>query len=278
VDEQTLVVHSVIDRLQLQYAKNNWDVRLGRQRINWGINNTWNPNDLFNAYNFLDFDYEERPGTDAVRIQRFFKNNTAIDLAAKPGRHQYESIVAGMYRFHRGTYDFQALAGVYRADMVVGAGWAGSIGKAGFKGEASYFHPQQNWKDTSGTWSISLMADQTFTDKWYVSGACLYNSNPSGLYGTNGTLFAPNLSAKNLFPFRYSFYGSAMYTLSPINTVTLALVYSPTHNTLLLFPAFTWNVAQNFDLDIVVQALADNTTGGYAVQASAVYGRIRWSF
>lgn len=278
VDEKTLVIHSVIDRMVVQYAGEKWDVRIGRQRINWGINNTWNPNDLFNAYNFLDFDYEERPGTDAVRVQHFFKNSNAIDFAYKPGRKQYESIAAVMYRFNAKKYDYQVLAGIYNADIVAGGGWAGSIGKAGFKGEVSYFHPRQNWTDSSGTWSISVMADETFKDKWYVTAAFLYNSNPTGLYGTNGTLFAPNLSAKNLFPFRYSFYTSAIYTISPINSATLSLVYSPTNNTLLFFPAFTWNVAQNFDLDMVMQALADNTNAGYAIQGGATYLRVRWSF
>ena len=56
------VAQSVIDRMLIQYSDEKWDITIGRQRINWGINNIWNPNDIFNAYNFLEFDYEERPG------------------------------------------------------------------------------------------------------------------------------------------------------------------------------------------------------------------------
>lgn len=34
----------------------------------------WNPNDWFNTYNYFDFDYEERPGTDAIRVRVYFKD------------------------------------------------------------------------------------------------------------------------------------------------------------------------------------------------------------
>ncbi|MCB0587507.1 MAG: hypothetical protein KDD06_19590, partial [Phaeodactylibacter sp.] len=37
LNENAWVVHTMIDRLYLEYFKGNWEVRLGRQRINWGI-------------------------------------------------------------------------------------------------------------------------------------------------------------------------------------------------------------------------------------------------
>ncbi|MCG8318265.1 MAG: hypothetical protein MI921_02070 [Cytophagales bacterium] len=42
---------------------------IGKHRINWGKSYVWNPNDVFNAYSFFDFDYEERRGTDALLIK-----------------------------------------------------------------------------------------------------------------------------------------------------------------------------------------------------------------
>ncbi|MFN8690052.1 MAG: hypothetical protein ACK5XL_08630, partial [Cyclobacteriaceae bacterium] len=64
VETESMVLYTNIDRLWMEYASDVWNVRIGRQRINWGITTTWNPNDLFNTYNFLDFDYEERPSAD----------------------------------------------------------------------------------------------------------------------------------------------------------------------------------------------------------------------
>ena len=53
-DDQ-VVLHTIFDRLWFQYESEKMLVRLGRQRINWGINSIWNPNDLLNQYNFFDF-------------------------------------------------------------------------------------------------------------------------------------------------------------------------------------------------------------------------------
>ena len=67
-NEKNFILHSMIDRLWIKYQKNKLEISLGRQRVNWGINTIWNSNDLFNAYNFIDFDYVERPGSDVLRV------------------------------------------------------------------------------------------------------------------------------------------------------------------------------------------------------------------
>ena len=61
----------IIDRFYYKGVYGNWEWSIGRQRINWGINTFFNANDLFNAFNLTDFDYEERPGSDAMRIQKY---------------------------------------------------------------------------------------------------------------------------------------------------------------------------------------------------------------
>jgi hypothetical protein len=65
------VLNTTVDRFFVDYTSGNWQIRAGRHRINWGQNLVWNPNDVFNAYSYFDFDYEERPGTDAVRVQYY---------------------------------------------------------------------------------------------------------------------------------------------------------------------------------------------------------------
>jgi len=72
-DERSFLYGGTFDRLWYKGYYKSWEWSLGRQRINWGINSYWNANDLFNAFTFTDFDYEERPGSDALRIQKIFK-------------------------------------------------------------------------------------------------------------------------------------------------------------------------------------------------------------
>lgn len=278
VSEYSLVIHSVVDRFQLQYAGEKWDIKIGRQRINWGINNIWNPNDIFNAYNFLDFDYEERRGNDAIRIQHFFKNNTAAELAFKPGRNKDESTGALLYKFNRWKYDFQFLTGICQSDLVIGTGWAGNIIDAGFKGEASYFHPKNNPVDTTGIWCLSIMSDMTFKNNWYVSLAVLYNSNPNNILGAYGGLYNSNLSAKSLFPYRYNFYAGIIKTITPITSINFSFIYATEKNTIIVFPSFAWNVASNFDLDFTTQSYFAESKKSYQTLGNAFFIRGRWSF
>jgi hypothetical protein len=278
VNEPELVAHSVIDRFLVEYVNTDWDIRLGRQRINWGINTIWNPNDLFNAYNYLDFDYEERPGNDAMRIQRFFRNSGAIEVAWRIGKNKDEQIAALMYRFNQSQYDFQFLGGLYNHDYVIGTGWAGHILEAGFKGEASYFHPRESFGDTTGTLSFSFMTDLTFSNAWYVSVSFLYNSNPPGIPSSNLGIYSPDLSAKQLSPYEFTYYAGVMKTLSPITAINMSVIYSPTFASLLLFPTFTWNASETIDISLVSQNSFADTQQGYRTQGNALFLRIKWNF
>jgi hypothetical protein len=277
VDRPSFVAHTVIDRLSVAYAGEKWDVTVGRQRINWGVNNIWNPNDIFNAYNFLDFDYEERPGNDAVRILHHSGGERSAEFAWKPGRSADTHIAAFLYKFNRKGYDHQVLGGVYNADWVLGAGWAGGIGENGFKGEVGYFHPRRRIFDTTGVLSASMMLDRTLKGEWYLSGSILYNSRPSGGLGEGG-IYSADLSAKSLFPFRWSLYLGAAKSIETVYNLSASLVYSPTRNTLILFPSFSWNARENLDLDVTLQSFFASDGGRYRAQGTALYLRGRWSF
>jgi len=100
VDANNVVLNATIDRVLINYNKGKWDITLGRQRINWGMNLVWNPNDIFNSYNFLDFDYEERPGSDALRVQYYLSDFKKIEVAIKKGRGD-DHIIAAMYKFNK---------------------------------------------------------------------------------------------------------------------------------------------------------------------------------
>lgn len=278
VNEESFVAQSTIDRMLLQYSDEKWEVIIGRQRINWGINNVWNPNDLFNAFNLLEFDYEERPGSDAVRIQHNLKNNASFELAYSPSKNSEEQIAALLYKWNRKKYDFQLLSGIYQTDFVVGGGWAGSIKEAGFKGEMSYFIPKQNSLESSENFCFSLMVDQTYKNDRYLSLTMLYNSNPTNAFMISEGIYNFNVSAKMLFPFEYNFHFTALKTISPISSFNFSFIYSPEKNTLILIPSFAWNVATNFDLDFMAQSFFADQADSYKNLGTNIFIRSRWSF
>jgi hypothetical protein len=91
-DKDDIYASTEIDRLYLNWTYDNLEAILGRQRIAWGTCLVWNPTDLFNPFDILDFDYEERPGTDALHLQYYTGSLSQFNLAITPGRTRNEVI------------------------------------------------------------------------------------------------------------------------------------------------------------------------------------------
>lgn len=274
-----ILLNTQIDRLWLNWYKNKWEVRIGRQRINWGINIAFNPNDLFNTYNYFDFDYEERPGTDALKVTYNPNYNSSIEFAFSPPKIDTsfnQSVSAIKYNFNKWNYDFQLIGGYYKTDIALGIGWAGNIKNGGFKGEATYFI--STTEEETNNLNIALTYDNVF-GKMYFQAATLFNLKGSTSSEASNLLLLSNtnLSPKNLFPFKYTFLASGVITLNPLNTVTAAIIYSPGPNALILTPSISHSIADNWALDVFVQSffLQQQQFKHFTTNASL---RLRWSF
>ncbi len=278
VEGKSTVLNARIDRLLLNWSGAKWTVTVGRQRINWGINLVWNPNDLFNAYNYFDFDYEERPGTDGLRVQYVTGSVSslegAIALADQPG-HQAGAL---MYKTHVGRYDLQFIAGSFRQDLVAGGGWAGSLGNTGWKGELMFFHPGDDAADSVDLFLASVSLDRTFKGDYFATLSYLYNSQGREDDFAIGLLSGVDLSVKNLMPFRHTFFGQLSKGFNPITAGSLAIMYSPARQTLILLPVFTWSLHEDWDLSFIGQSFFSRNQDVYGSLGQVFYLRLRWSY
>lgn len=278
VNQENVVMLSELDRAWVNWSTEKWDVTVGRQRINWGVNLFWNANDLFNAYRLIDFDYEERPGSDAIRVQRYFPNMRSIDVAVKPGKNPDEWIGAAMYRFHYGSYDLQVLTGLWNEDIAIGGGWAGNLGNAGLKGEVTWFQPIEKDSLNKGSLSASISSDYVFSNQLFLTAGFLFNS--SGIdtqlpVGEN--LFLAPLSAKNLTPMKYNFLINVSYPFSPIFSGSLVAIYSPGVKSTFFMPSFTYSVANNWEIAVYGQSFWTQLNSFENI-SNTVYVRLKWSF
>ena len=273
--------HTAIDRAYLEFVKGNWEVRLGRQRINWGINAFWNPNDLFNAYAFTDFDYEERPGSDAIRVKYYTGFASSVEVAANVSA--FDSLdagtIAGLWKFNKKNYDFQLLTGLSNNNFVVGGGWAGNMKEAGFKGEFSWFKSLDDAQKDGFT--IATGVDYSFKNSLYFQGGYLYNS--LGITETSNnaafSLFTVKLSAKNLYPYKHTFYVQASYPATPLLNTALSVIYSPNkQHFLFLNPVVTYSIKENWDVDLVGQLLFNKADEKYTSPLQALFLRLKFSY
>lgn len=277
-ENENSVFYTVFDRLWLQWENEKWRLRFGRQRVNWGINTAFNPNDLFNQYNFFDFDYEERPGTDAALVQYYLNPYSSIEAAFTPGVDSAnQSVGAVLYRLNRWKYDWQVLAGYYRNDIAIGMGWAGNLKNAGFKGEATYFIPLNTlWSKQSLVASLAI--DYSFKNGIYLTGGYLGTANATfqdqiGLAGTQ-------LTAKNLFPYKHTLMVSTGYNITPLFRADISWIQTPDLNNSFAVPQLSYSLLENLDLLVLGQIYFSDKpeNGAFSFFSSAIFTRIKYSF
>ncbi len=274
VQSSVVVLHTNIERLYVDLTKQKWNARIGRQRVNWGIASTWNPNDIFNVYNFLDFDYQERPGIDGIKLQYLSSNVSNIELVYSSTNSNKNS-VASKFAINLWNYDFQFIAGSFKGNATLGTGWAGNIKDAGFKGELQYYF-KDNYSISQLNAAIGL--DYMFNKGLYLDLGGLYNSNGLTKSVNNWNEINLNLSAKNLMPAKYSFIVSLRKEISPIASISNNLVYSPGLKLLILMPSFSYNISNSIDTDLMSQLFFMQTPSSFKEVTVIGYFRLRYSF
>jgi len=267
------------DRLWLQYSNSKLQITAGRQRINWGQNLVWNPNDIFNTYSYFDFDYEEKPGSDAVRMQYYLTPTSVVELAAKVNK-QKKTTLAALYRFNKWKYDIQFIAGmVDQSDLMIGTGWSGQLGKGGFTGEASYFRSLSHFMDSKSIFLASAGYNYTFRNSLLIQVEALYNGNKNS---TNifsiDQLTSSNLSAKNLFLPDFSLFCSASYPITPLVNCSLAGIGNPQSKLYFIIPTLNISLSNNLGLSFIGQILRYTEKDVFRQDLNFVYVRLKQSF
>lgn len=254
-----MFLHTVFDRAYIEYRNHDWEIAAGRQRINWGLNTVWNPNDLFNQYNYFDFDYEERPGSDAARVTRYLGYNSKLEGAVSLDSAN-EVTAAGLYQFGWGSYDVQVIGGWFKDDIAIGGGWAGNLRNAGFKGEFTYFQGIQDNSPNAFLGSFTL--DYAFANSLYLAASYLYNSGGSNEsnFADFGAIAGPGqvLSAKNPFPFKSTVFVASSYQITPLFRVDLSQMFTTNMDSYILIPSFSFSITQDLDALILAQVFFGN--------------------
>ncbi len=289
-----------VDRAWLMYTYESFEVKVGRQRINWGQTFVWNPNDLFNSYNFFDFDYPERPGADAIRLQYYTGYTSSVDLAAKAdsaGR-----ITAGaLYRFNKWNTDFQLMAGYFShanklilapgfpalewedKDLVGGLGFSGAISSLSIRGEMSYFHSLREDSDSASQFLGSIALDYSFPSQAMLMFEFFYNSNVQ-LPGTSFlNFYGGTQNVKSLTYTKYNAFGQFSYPINPILNATLAGMYfwDDFLKGAFLGPSLDLSLGDNLALSAYFQFFAFTLNTGNNrewLTSNFAFLRLKWNF
>ncbi|MBN2425815.1 MAG: hypothetical protein JXR46_01080 [Calditrichaceae bacterium] len=292
-DEENLYLRNEIDRLNLSYTSGNMEIILGRQRLAWGTCLVWNPTDLFNPYDVLDFDYEERPGTDALQIQYYLGPLSQINISVTPGKTRERVIYAGRFRTNFYNYDVAVLAGWQKNSFKAGLNWAGEIWNAGFSGEILYTDAHYDYKAlamepnaqnltvTNGKirgahWMMAFSANYTFANSFYIHSEYLYNS--IGATDNAGLRRFTVLYTGELSPARHAVFQEFSYNISPLLRSSFFVILNPNDKSWIAAPSLQYSLSQNWDV-LLMAFPSDGKTGSeYGDYPAQYFFRLKYSF
>ncbi len=272
--EDNWLLHYIPDRLYAEWDRGDWNIRVGRQRVNWGISMITNPNDIFNIYSLYDFDYPERPGSDAIRIQRFIGFTSRFEIAVNPSRDLENSVAAMLYSFDLRGYDVQLISGYYRERFATGGGWAGDYRGAGIKGETMFFtdiNPNNGTRETN--FILSASVEYMFDNSLFMITEFLYNHEGGR---EEFMLLAEQITPDNPSFSRYQGTVQLSYPIHPLVDGSLAAIAYPDEEAVFISPSLTWSVAENLDFRLLGQFFmgSDDSvfgTAGNVLTASLTY-------
>ncbi|APF18814.1 hypothetical protein Calab_3183 [Caldithrix abyssi DSM 13497] len=279
-----------LDRLYLDYAAEKWQFTAGRQRIAWGTSLVWNVIDLFNPLSILDFDYEERPGSDALRFQYFTGSLSRLEVAYQPARSPQEQTFALLCATHYGEYDFYFLAGSQNKRKTLGMAWAGYVKDAGFRGEIRWsealyksgkqpppipFFPSLT-DNKKNMLQMVLSADYAFSNSFYVHTEALYNR--SGLTQNAGLYQTQAQQLGLLTVSRWSLFQEFAYDLHPLVRLDVFALFNPNDRSYLIAPSVSWSALTNLDLYLIGFFSGGNALSEFGSFGRAAFCRLKWSF
>jgi len=288
LEKDSYLLNSNIDRLYIQYTKGNLEISLGRQRINWSKSFAWNPNDIFNTSSYFDFDYAEKPGSDAIRVQYYTGMVSSAEAVVKIDNKK-NITAAGLYRNNILGYDFQFLSGIMNEEeFIIGGGWSGFIKGAGFRGEVTSILPYKDSSKYMHPMDDLIMAcvsfDYSFSNSAYVMCEFLYsNSDVSTLSQSLGEAFSGQTTVRNLAFARLSSLVSASYPVHPLINLNLAGMYFYKINGYYFGPSIDFSIFDNLNLSVYWQyfnmlLLKENIPGVSDISINYLFCRFKYNF
>ncbi len=277
--DSSYIINSTIDRLYLDLNLGKLQVTIGRQRINWGMNFVWNPNDIFNNYSFFDFDYIERPGSDAVRLQYYLGSATSVELAGKVN-HEEEYSLAGLIRFNLGAYDIQVLGGVLEEDeYVFGAGFSGYIGPVSLNGELSFLDPIKDNDPRESVVIGGLGMSYNTPFNLYFQLEYLYNqaAKTSGISNFSDFYYR-NITLRDLSFAPHTFFANVTYPITPLINAGASAMMFPKFKGFFVGPSIDLSLRSDLDLSFIVQHFQGEFQNQLDQKATLGFLRLKWSF
>lgn len=275
-----------VDYANVRLTRGQTDVVLGRQAVTFGRSFFWNPTDWLSSFAPTEIDREYKGGVDALRISHGLGRFSGVELVyayGEDGDADRSALLGRAYANWR-DWDVEVLGGRVLTDDRLGFGWSGEVRGAGVRGELAIHRPRVDGERDFVR--ATLEADYRWPSSWLVSLELHYNGFGSSDPADYEELFAsPRVATGQIQNVgRRYFGGQASYELTPLLTLTGAVLVNLDDGSGVFNPSFVRSLSDESDL--VVGALvpwgespsAAGLRSEYGSYFSALWVQWRWSF
>lgn len=276
-DGRSFVGCTEFDRLWLQFRFRQGDITLGRQRINWGMDLTWNPNDIFNTFSYLNLEYPARPGTDAVNLKIYTGTLSFIEAVFQPRRDIDSSAYGVRWKSALGSTEYQWIVANMSTHYVAGGGFSGGIWHFAVRSEFSYFHSHSSGNKNGIVATLSL--DRSFASTGFVQCGILYNSFGNNTVDQSFNFIEPQiLSPTRLSMGKINLLAGVNGTIRTLYTPSFVVLANPVDGSAVLIPGLSFFASDNLTLAITSMLLTGKRQTEYPNIGQLIYGKIQWDF
>lgn len=279
VNRDKLVLNHFIDRLYFRYGFDFGNITIGRQRISWGTGRIWNPTDLFNPINPVDFSKLEKDGADAVSFTWNIGNFTDLELVYNPvddnTSDRIKTNFGGRFRTNYAEYDLSVMSGRFDDNFIAGMDFAGNLFDAGIRGEGIY-----NLGENSGTGDdyikFILGLDYQFTPDFYA--LIEYQYNGEGKTDKTEYEILRLIGGEILNLSRNYICISAQYLATPLLNLNLSNTFNLNDKSGYISAMGTYSLDDNLDLTAGLQTTFGDNFTEYWIYPSSLYLKFDYYF
>ena len=156
-------------RSYVTYKKEDWEASFGRRQVSWGLGKFWAPTDLFNPFDPLSLEKDERRVRDNLRVAYFSPGQDSLEGVYVPAR-SYENSSFGLRLIHPfQEKEIGIILGELKKNEIAGLHFLTNIGKSALRLEHTFNHYETDFFKTT------VNIDYTFSNSLYLMGEYYYN-------------------------------------------------------------------------------------------------------
>lgn len=252
-------------RAYLQFDPGFFTLKVGRQKIDWGVMRLFSPVDLFTRIPIFDVEKEERVGTTAGNLTVPIGSKTRINPVYAFDSRWDRSRLGARLTQTVGHFDLSASGGRFLRDTVIGFDISGDVKKAGVRGELSYDRAAVGRNFVQ----FSAGIDYGFENTFYFALEYFFNGQ-----GTNNILALPVFppTANPIQTVHKNFIGlQTRYEISPLWLTSMTTVVDVNGGSLFVNPETKYSVLSWLDLTGGVQIPVGKVAGEFTAIPNVYY-------